>query len=461
MPGVVCRLRNMTQTSDASAPVLGSAPGELSSAPTLLHSADRDATTGLLVLSFGGPEQSEQVVPFLENVTRGRGIPRARLEKVGEHYFTLGGRSPINDQNKQLIDNIARELQERDLHLPVYFGNRNWEPYVEDAITQAAKDGITQLYVFATSAWGGYSGCNQYQEDITRALDYCRSAGIAPPEVQRLSQFHANPTFIAAFAAAVDRARASLSQDHAAQADLVFTAHSVPNVADEAAGPHTFGGNLYSQQVLDASRLIQQASSFAGQPGSAADISWTGRIARHENVGGRGDGPAHTGVPVEIDMGPGTEYDVELVWQSRSGSPHTPWLEPDVCDHIEARAAAGNTRPIVLCPVGFITDHIEVMWDLDTEAKETAEEAGIPFVRVATPGLTPEFATMVVDLLVDAMGAAGSNASEASSPSSATRQLTPDQQAAADLAAKLSTVPDFGCTTNGKPCAPGCCGSAR
>ncbi|WP_295644625.1 ferrochelatase [uncultured Corynebacterium sp.] len=435
----------------------------MSSAPTLLHPDGGDPTTGLLVLSFGGPEESKQVVPFLENVTRGRGIPRARLEKVGEHYFTLGGRSPINDQNKKLIDNLAAELKNRGLDLPVYFGNRNWEPYVEDALTQAAKDGITQLYIFATSAWGGYSGCNQYQEDIARALEYCRDAGITPPEVQRLSQFHANPTFIAAFAAAVDAARDSLPEDQRGEADLVFTAHSVPNVADDAAGPHAFGGNLYSQQVLDASRLIQQASSFAGAPGSAADISWTGRIARHENVGGRGDGPANTGVPAEIDMGPGTEYDVELVWQSRSGSPHTPWLEPDVCDHIEARAAAGNKRPVVLCPVGFITDHIEVMWDLDTEAKEAAEQAGIPFARVATPGLTAEFAAMVVDLLVDAMRAAGSGADGASQDTNlpAPRQLTADQQAAADLAAKLSTVPDFGRTANGSPCAPGCCGSER
>lgn len=464
----------MTESNDATAPIPGSAPGELSSAPTLLHpagSAGVSSTTGqrsaLLVLSFGGPEKAEQVVPFLENVTRGRGIPRARLEKVGEHYFTLGGRSPINDQNKQLIANVALELQRRNLDLPVYFGNRNWEPYAEDAIVQAAQDGITQLFVFATSAWGGYSGCNQYQEDITRAMEYCRRAGLTPPEVHRLSQFHANPTFIATFAAAVDRARAELSEEQAAQADLVFTAHSVPNVADDAAGPHSLGGNLYSQQVLDASRLIQQASSFAGQPGSAADISWTGRIAKHEPVGGRGDGPAHTGVPAEIDMGPGTDYDVELVWQSRSGSPHTPWLEPDVCDHIEARAAAGNHRPIVLCPVGFITDHIEVMWDLDTEAKETAEEAGIPFVRVATPGLTEEFAAMVVDLLAEAMShraqaeSGADNAQDTLNAPTAARTLTAAQQAAADLAAKLTTVPDLGRTTNGAPCAPGCCGSAH
>lgn len=409
--------------------------------------------SGLLLLSFGGPEKAEDVVPFLENVTRGRGIPRARLEKVGEHYFALGGRSPINDQNKQLIRNIEAELARRDIDLPVYFGNRNWEPYVEDALQQMSRDGIRHVYVFATSAWGGYSGCSQYQEDLRRAIAACEEVGLEAPKVERLPQFHRHPTFIAEFARAVDAAREQLRAEHgeevAAQADLVFTAHSVPTVADKAAGPHKFGGNLYSQQVLDASRLIQQASSFANTPGSGADYGWTGQLARHENVGGRGDGPAHTGETVGVDVGAGTDLDVELVWQSRSGSPHVPWLEPDVCDHIEARAEAGNKRAIVLCPVGFITDHMEVKWDLDTEARDAAAEAGIPFVRVATPGLTAGFAEMVVDLVV------GSDAACAS--------LSEDQQAARDLAAKvvgeLATVPDFGRTFNGSPCAPGCCGS--
>ncbi len=409
--------------------------------------------SALLLLSFGGPEKAEDVVPFLENVTRGRGIPRERLEKVGEHYFALGGRSPINDQNKQLIRNIEAELTRRDIDLPVYFGNRNWEPYVEDALQQMSRDGIRHVYVFATSAWGGYSGCSQYQEDLRRAIAACEEVGLEAPKVERLPQFHRHPTFIAEFARAVDAAREQLRAEHgeevAAQADLVFTAHSVPTVADKAAGPHKFGGNLYSQQVLDASRLIQQASSFANTPGSGADYGWTGQLARHENVGGRGDGPAHTGETVGVDVGAGTDLDVELVWQSRSGSPHVPWLEPDVCDHIEARAESGNKRAIVLCPVGFITDHMEVKWDLDTEARDAAAKAGIPFVRVATPGLTAGFAGMVVDLVV------GSDAPSAN--------LSEDQQAARDLAAKvvgeLATVPDFGRTFNGKPCAPGCCGS--
>lgn len=432
--------------------VAGSIPGPTSTAPIRMSPPEISGTTALLYLSFGGPEQADHVVPFLENVTRGRGIPRERLKQVGEHYFTLGGRSPINDQNKEIIANIQAELAARDMTIPVYFGNRNWEPYVEDAVTQMARDGITHAYVFATSAWGGYSGCAQYQEDLRRAIDYCHDAGLTAPTLERLPQFHSNATFIAAFARAVDAARASLPEEAQADADLVFTAHSVPNRADDAAGPHAFGGNLYSQQVLDAARLVQEASSFAHTPGSAADIGWTGQVAE-QAVQGRGDGPAATGVPAGIDMGPGSELDVELVWQSRSGSPHVPWLEPDVCDHIEARAESGNKRAIVLCPVGFITDHIEVMWDLDTEAKDAAEEAGIPFARVATPGLSPEFAQMVVDMVANLDKDAPRNTAEG--------QQSEDQQAVAELVAKLKTVPDFGHTLNGKNCAPGCCGSDR
>lgn len=400
------------------------------------------SSTALLVLSFGGPNKAEDVVPFLENVTRGRGIPRERLEQVGEHYFTLGGKSPINEQNLQLIANIEAELSTRGMDVPVYFGNRNWEPFVEDATIQMAKDGITHAYVFVTSAWGGYSGCSQYQEDIQRAIAACEKAGVSAPTMERLPHFHDNPAFIAEFAAGVDAARSQLSEADRENAELVFTAHSVPNVADDQAGPHSFGGNLYSQQVLDAARLVQQASSFANQPGSGASYSWTGHLAQHEPVGGRGDGPANTGENVGVDLGPGTEYDVELVWQSRSGSPHTPWLEPDVCDHIEERAQRGNTRPIVLCPIGFITDHIEVKWDLDTEAKDAAAEAGIAFVRSATPGLSSSFAAMVVDMFADQP-----------------QPLTEAQQAAKQVAEKFGTAPNFGHTKNGNFCAPGCCGS--
>lgn len=400
------------------------------------HTA-QTAHTALMVLSFGGPEKAEDVVPFLENVTRGRGIPRERLEQVGEHYFTLGGRSPINEQNRELIANVKAELAQRDLDIPVYFGNRNWEPYVEPTLVQMVRDGVTEVYVFATSAWGGYSGCAQYQEDIDRALRACDEAGVSRPQVHRLPQFHNHPEFIAEFADAVDRAVQQLPESARGDADLVFSAHSVPNAADTAAGPKEFGGNLYSQQVWDSARLVQASSSFAGHPGSAWKISWTGRVAAGDTaqVGGRADGPANSG------------EQVELVWQSRSGSPHTPWLEPDVCDHIEARAEAGNLRPIILCPIGFITDHIEVLWDLDTEAHQAAEKAGIPFIRVDTPGLTPRFAAMVVDLFEEVHGDA---------PSAAVAGFT--AQFASELKG-LSAVPNYGSTHNGERCAPGCCSS--
>lgn len=403
----------------------------------MANHTDHSAQTALMVLSFGGPEKAEDVVPFLENVTRGRGIPRERLEQVGEHYFTLGGRSPINDQNRALIANIEAVLANRGVDIPVYFGNRNWEPYVEPTLVQMVRDGVREVYVFATSAWGGYSGCAQYQEDIDRALRACDEAGLERPLVRRLPQFHNHPEFIAAFADAVDRAVENLPESVRGEADLVFSAHSVPNAADAAAGPEAFGGNLYSQQVWDASRLVQAASSFAGRPGSAAGISWTGRVAAGESelVGGRADGPANSG------------EQVELVWQSRSGSPHTPWLEPDVCDHIEARAESGNLRPIVLCPIGFITDHIEVVWDLDTEAREAAEGAGIPFVRVDTPGLTPRFAGMVVDLFEELRD---------DTRSAAVAEFA--AQYASDVKG-LSTVPNYGSTRNGQRCAPGCCAS--
>ncbi len=416
-----------------------------------------NAKRALLLLSFGGPNKAEEVVPFLENVTRGRGIPRERLEAVGEHYFTLGGASPINKQNLQIIENLRAEIAARGLDWPVYFGNRNWEPFVEDAMVQMARDGVEEVLVFATSAWGGYSGCAQYQEDIARGLAACEQAGVAAPEVVRLPQFHAHPALIAEFAAAVDRAREELAAEVAADAgsddgiDLVFVAHSVPLSADDAAGPAQLGGNLYSEQVLDAARLVQAASSFAGSIGAGASLGWVGK---HEvKDGAKGE---EAGAP-----------SVELVWQSRSGAPHIPWLEPDICDHIEARVEAGITRGIVLCPIGFITDHIEVVWDLDTEAKAAAAEAGVPFIRAATPGLTATFARMVVDLaesVADAAftaGETGNNGSVAD-PVQALGLGAPvvhdeAQAAAAALAAKLQRCPDLGATRNGVRCAPGCC----
>lgn len=324
------------------------------------------ARRALLVLSFGGPEKEEDVVPFLENVTRGRGIPRERLVEVGEHYYRFGGKSPINDQNLDIIDHLRAEIGSRGLDLPVYFGNRNWEPYVEDTTKQMAADGITEAIVFATSAWGGYSGDIQYREDIERALQSCRDVGITPPSMTKIRPFHDHPLFLSAFARLVDEARQSLPVEQQDNARLLFTAHSVPLSADEASSVDST--HRYSGQVLTAAREIRALSSFAS------------------------DGDDGT--------------DVELVWQSRSGPPHIPWLEPDICDHLEETVAGerGDDRPIVLVPVGFISDHMEVMWDLDNEAADTAADLGVTMVRAATPGPTPEFTELVLDLVAQAAG---------------------------------------------------------
>lgn len=340
--------------------------------------SDYDA---LLVLSFGGPEGEDEVIPFLENVTRGRGIPRERLAEVGEHYFHFGGLSPITAQNRELISHIEQALAERDHSLPVYFGNRNWHPFAEDTAKQIAEDGHRNVLVFATSAWGGYSACRQYDEDIQRLRDIT-------PEIEytKLWQFYGNPSFVNLMA---QRTREALERAPESGTKVLFTAHSVPNAADDAAGGPG-DANLYSRQVAEASRLIAEA----------ADVD-----------------------------------DYEVVWQSRSGNPATPWLEPDIVDRAEELNETAGISHIIAVPVGFITDHMEVVWDLDTELKEACEARGMTLDRVATVGLEQGFAEMVVDI---AEGVA--------------QGIEPQT---------LSTVTVQGCTVNGAPCAPECCAPVR
>ena len=342
--------------------------------------ADYDA---LLVLSFGGPEGEDEVIPFLENVTRGRGIPRERLAQVGEHYFHFGGVSPINQQNRELIANIEAELSRRGIDLPVYFGNRNWHPFAEDAARRIAEDGHANVLVFATSAWGGYSACRQYDEDIARLREV--TPGV---EYTKLWQFYGNPVFVELVAERLAEAvRCAAEGAAAGTTRVLFTAHSVPTAADEAAGGPG-NGHLYSRQVAEASRLI----------------------AEQAGVG---------------------EY--ELVWQSRSGNPRTPWLEPDVVDRATELHRETGMDHLICVPVGFITDHMEVVWDLDTELKQACEEMGVSLERVPTAGLDPRFAAMVVDI------------------AECVAQGVEPQT--------LSTVTVQGCTVNGAPCAPGCCGN--
>lgn len=299
----------------------------------------------LLLLSFGGPEGPDEVMPFLENVTRGRGIPRARLEAVAEHYLHFGGVSPINGINRALIEAIQAELDAGHRDLPVYFGNRNWDPFVEDTVTAMRDDGIARAAVFATSAWGGYSGCAQYQEDIARAR---AAVGDSAPELHRLPQYFDHPLLIQMFSDAIADAAAELPDALRDEARLVFTAHSIPLRAVDRCG-----SNLYPRQVRHTSALVAAAAGFA-------------------------------------------DYDV--VWQSRSGPPQVPWLEPDVGEHLSGLAEAG-TRAVIVCPVGFVADHIEVIWDLDGELAEQAAELGVALARAKTPNSKPLFARLVLDLL--------------------------------------------------------------
>jgi protoporphyrin/coproporphyrin ferrochelatase len=299
----------------------------------------------VLLLSFGGPEGPEQVRPFLENVTRGRNIPPERLDDVAEHYLHFGGVSPINGINRALIEALRAEFGRRGADLPIYFGNRNWDPYVEDAVIQMRDNGVRRAAVFATSAWGGYSSCTQYVEDIARGR---AAAGERAPEMVKLRQYFDHPLFVEMFADGIAAAAASLPDDLRAEARLVFTAHSVPIVADERVGPR-----LYSRQVAYATRLVAAAAGY---------------------------------------------HDYDQVWQSRSGPPRVPWLEPDVGDHLSALAER-STRAVIVCPIGFVADHIEVVWDLDHELRSQAEDAGIAFARARTPNADPRFARLAADLI--------------------------------------------------------------
>ncbi|ANZ25207.1 ferrochelatase [Rhodococcus sp. WB1] len=304
----------------------------------------------LLVLSFGGPEGPDDVRPFLENVTRGRGVPPERLDEVAEHYLHFGGVSPINALNRDLIARLEADFAAAGLDLPIYFGNRNWHPMIEDTVAAMRDDGVRNALVFPTSAWGGYSGCRQYHEDIARAR---AAVGDDAPVLTKLRHFYDHPLFLDAVADAVAAARAQLPADRRDAARLVFTAHSVPTAADATGGPPELGGHLYSRQVAEAARLVATAAGSA---------------------------------------------DHDLVWQSRSGPPQVPWLEPDIVDHLEALHARG-VDAVVVVPVGFVSDHLEVVWDLDTEARDRAAELGMAFARAATAGPDPRFVQMVRELV--------------------------------------------------------------
>ncbi len=282
------------------------------------------AYDALLVLSFGGPEKREDVIPFLENVLRGRPVPRERVLEVAEHYYLFDGRSPINDQNRELIAKLREAVR-----IPVYWGNRNWHPMLADTVRMMRDDGIKHAIAYATSAFGSYSGCRQYQEDIDRA----RAGVEGAPAIDKIPSFSGRPEFIEAM---IDRTRAAFAE--LPEGQLIFTAHSIP-VSMAQSSP-------YVEELQAACRAVAEGRDW------------------------------------------------KLVYQSRSGAPGQPWLEPDICDYLrEIRTDA------VIVPMGFLSDHMEVIYDLDTEARSVCEELGIKMVRAGTAGTHPAIIRMIASMV--------------------------------------------------------------
>jgi ferrochelatase len=326
----------------------------------------------LLLVSFGGPEGPDDVLPFLRNVTRGRGIPDERLAEVGRHYDHFGGVSPINAQNRRLLAAIRADFAAHDLDLPVFWGNRNWDPYLIDAMREMREAGVRRAVAFVTSAYSSYSGCRQYRENLAAAR---AEVGAGAPEIDKLRHYFDHPGFIEPFVDATVAAVSALPAE-AQGAALVFTTHSIPMTQADTSGPT---GGAYVAQHRAAAQLV--ADGVASRTG-VADRPWA------------------------------------LVFQSRSGPPTQPWLEPDVSDHLSDLAARGAPGA-VLVPIGFVSDHLEVVWDLDTEAAEHALRIGLPIARAATPATAPDprFVAMVRALVLERIAGAPREALSSLGPS--------------------------------------------
>jgi len=306
-----------------------------------------DSYDAVLLVSFGGPNGPDDVIPFLENVLRGRNVPRERMLEVAEHYQHFGGKSPINEQNLALLAAVRAELERRGPRLPVYWGNRNWHPLLSDTIREMADAGVRRAAAFVTSAYSSYSGCRQYRENIVAA---CAPLGDRAPQIDKLRVFFNHPGFVGPMAENVSRALAHFPDVERQTVSVLFTAHSIPTSMAE--------GCRYGTQLEEACRLV----------------------AEQARVG-----------------------DWRLVYQSRSGPPTQPWLGPDICDAVRELHAAGDRR-LVIAPVGFISDHMEVLYDLDTEAATLCKELGVDMVRAATVGTAPEFVGMIRDLIAERSG---------------------------------------------------------
>ena len=299
----------------------------------------------ILLLSFGGPEKPDDVLPFLENVLRGKNVPQQRMLEVAEHYYLFGGVSPINAQNRALLAALVGLLNQAGPHLPVYWGNRNWHPLLADTLRQMADDGVGRALAFVTSAFGSYSGCRQYLEDIERARG---EVGPDAPQVDKLRIFYNHPGFIEPMAERVRAALDRIDEEHRNSARLIYTAHSVPLAMASQC--------RYEDQLREACELVSQ---WVGKPG------W------------------------------------RLAYQSRSGLPSQPWLEPDVGDLLVELHRMEQVRDVVIAPIGFLSEHMEVIYDLDVEIQSLCDELGINLVRSGLVGNHPRFIAMIRELIVE------------------------------------------------------------
>jgi protoporphyrin/coproporphyrin ferrochelatase len=298
----------------------------------------------LLVVSFGGPEGMDDVMPFLENVLRGRSVPEERMRGVAQHYEMFGGVSPINEQNRKLIATLKEKLRAKGPDLAVYWGNRNWHPLLGDTLAQMKTDGIKRALAFVTSAYSSYSSCRQYLENIVAAQD---GVGEGAPRVEKLRAFYNHPLFIEANAENIAVSLDRIPESRRSSAQLVFTAHSIPQSMAENCG--------YQSQLEETGRLIAER---LGQ------THW------------------------------------RLVFQSRSGQPTQPWLVPDICDYLKELKQSGETD-VVVAPIGFVSDHMEIIYDLDTEARQLCEAMGLNMVRASTVGTHPAFVRMIRELILE------------------------------------------------------------
>jgi ferrochelatase len=309
--------------------------------------------SAFLLVSFGGPEGPDDVMPFLENVTRGKDVPPERLAEVAEHYHRFGGVSPINGNCRELLGALEADFAVNGIDLPIYWGTRNWKPSLRDAVQQITDDGHRRVLVFLTSAYASYPGCRQYREDVfTAQADLSK-----PPVFARIRHYFNHPGFINPMVTNTVAALDQLPEEARAGATILFSTHSIPMAMAHSSGPE---GGLYVRQHEEVARLVAEGVAAAT----------------------------------------GTTYPWELVYQSRSGPPRVPWLEPDISDRLPALREAG-TPAVVVVPIGFTSDHMEVVYDLDVEAREQADELGLAFARAATVGSAPEFVAAIRELVLE------------------------------------------------------------